>query len=613
MSLIAQENRIIRVFISTKTEIIGGKKYYLHTVEQGQTLYSISVAYNVPLEEIARENAIVNNLIGVGEELRIPFVSSTVQSEPLPSRDSSDFIMHTVSRGETLYGLSRQYGVDMNEIIRLNPEASNGLRVGETLRIPKNETQHSETVTAPNPDSLIGIDTSKFIIHVVQRRETLFSISNLYAVTISDILNYNPEAEEGIRYRQVLIIPKATTFEGESIFVEVDLSKDTTQYLEIRDSISCAPIERKKTLNIALLMPLRLDEVYGINTNFSGSSYQRDRNQNAHTLEFIQFYQGFSLALDSLKLTGISLNLHVFDVGEDVSQANEFVNNPQMKNLDMIFGPFHATSFAVVADFAKNNNIKLINPLITSRNDFPSNGNLFNISPTPKLQLEEFVKYLKTAHKDNNVIIVHYNTQQERRILDIIKSSWIASSGDSTLGFKEVLYNQTGQTGILNNIVNDKTNVVFCLSSNEASISNFIRKLSDVQDENNRIVLFGLPNWQSFTTLDLEYLQKLQYHYFTPVYINYTDTNVLDFIIKFREKYAIEPDAHAFKGYDMAMFFLFALNEYGPAFSECINYIPVDLMDSRFKFIYNATNASYNNIHLNILKYDYFTIKREEY
>ena len=80
-NLMAQEVAVVRS--SQKTQI-GGKEYYMHHVKQGQTLYSISKAYNVTVEEIERLNPEVRNGLKAGLVLGIPVRPVQVQKKEDP-------------------------------------------------------------------------------------------------------------------------------------------------------------------------------------------------------------------------------------------------------------------------------------------------------------------------------------------------------------------------------------------------------------------------------------------------------------------------------------------------------------------------------------------------
>jgi len=100
--------------------------YFLHTVERGQTVYSISVMYNVSVEDIYRLNPESRKKIRAGEALKIP-------------QESGSYIYHTIQPQETLYGLSQMYHMKGEDIIDANPGLSvKTFTIGKIIRIPTN-------------------------------------------------------------------------------------------------------------------------------------------------------------------------------------------------------------------------------------------------------------------------------------------------------------------------------------------------------------------------------------------------------------------------------------------------------------------------------------------
>jgi len=132
------------------------KLTYVHIVQPGETLYSISKAYGVSQSDIAISNPDIYAGLKVGQALKIPASVRETQSDV-------DFIYHIVKRKETLFGISRMYNVSIDDIVRLNPDAKDGLKYSQTLRIPK------------KPIAEIGqqpaVDSVEFILHQVQPRE----------------------------------------------------------------------------------------------------------------------------------------------------------------------------------------------------------------------------------------------------------------------------------------------------------------------------------------------------------------------------------------------------------------------------------------------------------
>ena len=115
----AQEFQVHR---SEDKVILEGKIYYIHIVKEKETLYGISKAYNVTQKVIASENPDVFAGLRTGMVLKIP--AEPIVDESVPVRDTEDFIYHVVREGETLYFLSRKYGIDVLEIEKANPEVT---------------------------------------------------------------------------------------------------------------------------------------------------------------------------------------------------------------------------------------------------------------------------------------------------------------------------------------------------------------------------------------------------------------------------------------------------------------------------------------------------------
>lgn len=98
----------------------------LYTVKKGDSLYQIALKYNTTVNDIKRLNNLTSNLLSIGQQLKIPKLTET-----------SDYIIYTVKRGDSLYQIALTYDTSVNEIKRLNNLTSNLLSIGQQLKIPK--------------------------------------------------------------------------------------------------------------------------------------------------------------------------------------------------------------------------------------------------------------------------------------------------------------------------------------------------------------------------------------------------------------------------------------------------------------------------------------------
>ena len=148
-----------------------------YIVKRGDTLYGISKQFGVTVEEIKLENDLSGNSIFIGQVLRIPTLATTS--------------LYVVKRGDTLYAIASKYSVSVNELMRLNNLNSTTLSVGQQLRIP------------------ISGDTSNenYVVYTVKVGDNLYAIAKKYGVTVNDIKEANSLTSNLLSIGQQLRIP----------------------------------------------------------------------------------------------------------------------------------------------------------------------------------------------------------------------------------------------------------------------------------------------------------------------------------------------------------------------------------------------------------------------
>ena len=173
------------------------ESYFSHTVEKGQNIYSIASMYGVSQDKIIKLNPGSEKTIYAGQKLRIPQNITTQMEETF----------HTISAGETLYRLTITYNVSAKTITDANPGLSaENFKVGQVIRIPivqddlLTEPKTKEIVeeeTVPRCKDM----------HKVKRKETIFSISREYGLTENELITANPEIKKGLKKGAWLCIP----------------------------------------------------------------------------------------------------------------------------------------------------------------------------------------------------------------------------------------------------------------------------------------------------------------------------------------------------------------------------------------------------------------------
>ena len=181
---------------------------------------------------------------------------------------------------------------------------------------------------------------SDTIIHEVERKETLFSISQKYKVNINDILELNPKLRESrLKRKSKILIPVLESIK-ESILVKKDsLIKDDN--LSRLDSIFVKKRKKDSQLNLSVLLPFRSNTVNYDSIKEVESLFE-DRNLYTITLDF---YSGILYAIEDLKKLNISVNLNVFDTENSLNKLNDISSNDLVRNSDVIIGPLIPRNF----------------------------------------------------------------------------------------------------------------------------------------------------------------------------------------------------------------------------------------------------------------------------
>jgi LysM repeat protein len=243
------------VFILSFNKIIAQDSIIEHKIQKGETAYFIAQKYKVSVDEIYKLNPESQSGIQDNQVLKIP-VHSTEQQIPKQQ------ITHIVAAKETLYGISKQYKVTVDAIQNANLDIlSNGLQIGQELIIPQDPANLPKT----------EITTSSKASHQVVAKESLFSIARQYNVSVQDLENENRELlQNGLQIGQTIIIPnKRKTLDGrvrvinkETIFHVVE-AKETKFSIAKKYGVS---IDQLESQNPEIVNGLVVGNKLAINT-----------------------------------------------------------------------------------------------------------------------------------------------------------------------------------------------------------------------------------------------------------------------------------------------------------------------------------------------------------
>jgi len=458
--------------------------------------------------------------------------------------DGRTFYIHTVKRGQTLYMISKAYGVDINAVILENPQVKDGIKAEQKIRIPS-EDDHEVKVqqtTKPGVVNPLGVEEKK--LHAGQTG----------SIPKKDSLNPHKQATAS--------------------------SPDTTM--------------KKSMYKVALMLPLYLGEVSEIDTE----NLPENPVETYKSLQFIQFYEGFRISLDSLAKTGVRVKLFVYDVDKDTLATRQLLKNPELKNMDLMVGLIYHRNFQIVAEFAQKNKISIVNP-ISERSELVSdNPFVIKIRPAEACQLSQLAGYLEKNYAGAKLFFLRDGQFKEKEDVEELRKECIHR--------KLNIYPVESINVAMNSIIKEKENVVLAFSSSTSYILELSRRLYEVKNDYN-LTLVGMPSWDRIERLEKEYLVGLHTHLMVPSFVDYQNPEAKAFIGKFQDQYKTDPDPLAFLGYDVAQYFVSALWKNGTGFLAHLPVVPKKGIQTTFD-LKSVNGNGYENQHWEIIKYDNYRL-----
>jgi ABC-type branched-subunit amino acid transport system substrate-binding protein len=140
------------------------------------------------------------------------------------------------------------------------------------------------------------------------------------------------------------------------------------------------------------------------------------------SFRFINFYEGFLLAVDSMNDAGMKLNLFVYDVDNTEEKINRVLHASELSRMDLIIGPLFSEAFKKLADFAKIYEINIINPLSAREEVIFGNPNVFKIKPSSSSQIDKLTLFIQDHFPESNVVIVRHNKYKYQADVSYIRN-----------------------------------------------------------------------------------------------------------------------------------------------------------------------------------------------
>lgn len=537
--------------------VIRGKSYYLHTVQPGQTLYSICKAYGANIDEVKSLNDKKDNALSLYEVLKVPYTDPFVQQD-------DKFYYHKVVKGETFYSIARLYKIKPKRLLKFNEGYAQNqpLAVGAVVKLPLAEIDLS-VLGEEEIEASVGKKQEIRPERPVRNE----SVKKVEEASVTDIL------QDALMQKN-----EKTEQEPEK---ETTTVIGATDKMEIPDYISEVVMPVDPFVKVALLLPFSAKD-YPV---FVDTLVEKMPVQiSARSEQFISFYEGVLLAVDSLKNQGYKVNLKVFDTERSAEKMYTMVDEIDRFHPDLIIGPVYGSVYkALMADLT-NKNIPVIYPLSSRSEEFGVYPDFIQVNPSMKALTVAMSDWLREEAEEANLVCLNLtgNEVSHSDLEDIrLFKEYMHRIG--SMNFYDWNTSAVPLDGLRLQLLPDRENIIILPTTKEAEVSKILPVLSALTD-GYRITVVGFPEWQAFTSVDHETYFKLNTKIFTYSYVDNTTEPAKRFALKYRKYFYTEPNNLAYKAFDMSLYFIELAAKYRDRTLDALEFYPRNGDFSRFYF-----------------------------
>ncbi len=550
---------------------VDGRRFIVHRVQQGQTLYAIARANAVGVEELLRANPGAADGLSIDEELLIP--QDAVDRKAMkkaPELSNDGVLRHTVQRKETLFGVARQYGVDLNALLAANPQAEDGLREGMVLIVPVSAAQ-GQTEAAVRP----ALPEHR-VEHVVQPTETLYGLAKRYSTTVEAIQAANGGLAEGLKVGATIIIPLPPGVDPPA-----------------PEPAPALPTYPTRAVKIAYLLPF--------STAVNDSILERDPTQpkfHSVTRMAASFYAGARMALDTLEAEGLRADVRVMDSGESPAVWGGLLRSPELAGTDLFIGPFHRSAIEQLARSKPEAHI--VCPVPQSNRVILGMGNVSKIVPARSDLLRLAARYAVQRHARENIVLLRPEIPADKEGQEQLLRSLNGALAEQPLRLRDsVLVARPGRRDmkdLLAKLDAQRINVVVSSCEDVEFVTSLVSVMKQ-QREKYTVMLVGPESWLNMETVALEDLDLLQFTFAAQGFADPADPAVGAFVKAFQERYRTDVDEYAYLGYDITRQYAAALMAGLPLNAEGLSQVTVKPLYQGFRLLSAGPENGLRNDH----------------
>ena len=472
------------------------------------------------------------------------------------------------------------------------------------------------SIAPASAQDVVVIGGVKYAIHDVVKGETLYSLARQFGVSVNEIVEANAELSEGLKAGQRIKIPinkhktplhvkhsertKEEQPKVENHEVEAQPEQQVAAVVEQPkvEQIPFRTLKQGDRAEVALLLPL-------------GSEERPSQN-------YLDFYRGFLIGLDSVRMAGHSVNLNLYNTAHDYNRITEIIASGDLEKTNLVVGPIYEDELIPVAGALEGKGIPIISPL-ANLNHTTSNA-VFQMSPSPATKLDkvrnmfdgskrvviistdnidkEFDAEVRSMLKESSKVVEHKYIYEHPSIIEKREKE------------REKLREKMRETGVVDSLAIENTpspsdmspllrgeepTVIVITANNEIDVDRILAAIASANialtARSQRVVpfvIFGNNRWNRYNNIDRAILFTNNVTMLSTYQARRNEQIIRNFDKRFIEEFGALPSLYAYRGYDAAVVFIESL--YGEMRSGMEGVRTTPLL-TPYSFSYNPTSG----------------------
>ena len=495
------------------------ERFITHKVKKKETLYGLARIYNINVDQILAFNPLVEK-IGLKKKMQLKIPVYPIVEVPKAVALNEGLEKYLVQPKETKWRLAYRYGVTIQELETLNPQITDGLKVGQEIVVPKRLESETKALE------------EEFNYYKVKPKEGFYRIEKKLGVTEADLIMLNPTlTTTGLQQGMILKIPLQKTGD---LRIEDDL---LIEKVRLEDSLLT-----NTYLQIAAFLPFKTAAIEFDSIEKTNKLLEK---RNIHTIA-LDFYMGMEMAIAKADSLGVTTKLTVFDSQNDKAVIQSVTANHQWEGTSFVIGPLIPGNFNVAAQLEELQSIPMIAPL--SSKAVKKRPNVFQSVSVMSKMRSKMMDYLdQVIDTTQNVMI----------IADTLNADF-ASKLQLKYPFASRVYQEPGGFVIPDLVdsllIDSLPNKVIFESQDLNLAANVISLLNSQVSKDRDVQLFTTMRTSIYdnTNISRKHLGNLRFTYTSGAH---PKDNVARAVFKdaFQKRFGDYPSKEAYRAYDVTL------------------------------------------------------------